>query len=383
MAAKIRVRPEDFRVEELTHVEPGRAGRFALYRLRKSGWTTHDALNVVRRRWSIDRQRLSYGGLKDRHAETSQHFTILNGPERDLNHSDIRVEHLGRAGEPFTSRHITANRFAIAIRDMRPVQAKAAEAAAGQISAGVPNYFDDQRFGSVGFDNQFVAKAMIREDYEAALKLALAAPGKHDRGPAKREKQILNDLWGDWPACKAQLAKGHARSIADYLVGHAGDYRGAVLRLKPELLSLYLSAYQSHIWNLTLAGWLRRHVPAESLRDIKLRMGPAPVPTVPWDNLTIPLPSARLPWDESAVWAEPLSEVLTAEGLGLSQIRLSGVRKPFFSRGERAAAVRPTAVTHAVADDDLYPRKRLLRLNFDLPAGCYATMVIKCVTPAS
>ena len=35
---------------------------------------------AVRRRWRIDFRRLSYGGLKDRHAVTSQFLTIFRGP---------------------------------------------------------------------------------------------------------------------------------------------------------------------------------------------------------------------------------------------------------------------------------------------------------------
>ena len=47
---KVKQQPEDFQVEERTDMAPGE-GPFALYRLEKRGWTTPDALQVVRRRW--------------------------------------------------------------------------------------------------------------------------------------------------------------------------------------------------------------------------------------------------------------------------------------------------------------------------------------------
>ena len=46
---KLKQRPEDFRVEELTAATPGDAGGFAFYRLDKAGWTTPDALAAIRR----------------------------------------------------------------------------------------------------------------------------------------------------------------------------------------------------------------------------------------------------------------------------------------------------------------------------------------------
>ena len=78
------------------------------------------------------------------------------------------------------------------------------------------------------------------------------------------EFAILRRLWGDWPACKQQLPRGHARSLVDYLAQHPGDFKGAVQRLRPELRGLYLSAYQSHLWNHMLVDWLSERI----VRDV-------------------------------------------------------------------------------------------------------------------
>src|SRR5438128_1662495 len=108
---KLKQRPDDFQVTELTDVTAGSEGPFALYRLEKEGWTTPDALAAVRRRWKLEPRRLSYGGLKDRHANTVQYFSVFRGPTRRLTHHTIHVEYLGQLREPFTSREIRANRF--------------------------------------------------------------------------------------------------------------------------------------------------------------------------------------------------------------------------------------------------------------------------------
>jgi tRNA pseudouridine13 synthase len=380
---KVKQKPEDFRVEELTDVRPGTTGEFGFYRLDKTSWTTHDALAAIRRRWKLDAKRLAYGGLKDRHAETTQYLTIFRGPQQDLSHESITLKYLGIVPEPYGPQSIRANRFTIVLRHLTPEQAAKAEVASQAIATvGVPNYFDDQRFGSVTKDRRFIGKEMVLGRFEEALKLALAAPYEHDRPDAKAEKAILIEHWGDWPTCKAKLSRSHARSLVDYLVTHPTDFKGAVARLRHELSSLYLSAYQSYLWNRLLDRTLREMFPASALGEIELSVGTFAVPVasvgVPleaWHNLALPLLSARLKVSNPTIDA-----LLAEEGLTLPTMKVPGIPKPFFSRGERAACLRIEGVTTKIEDDELNRNRQKLHLGFELPRGSYATMLIKTIT---
>src|SRR5262249_34851036 len=129
MSLILKQQPEDFEVEELTDLVPTREGPFAFYRLEKRGWTTLDALQSIRRRWKIEPRRLSYGGLKDRHALTVQYLTILHGPQRGLEHHAVRLHYLGRVSAPYHSKDIRANRFRITLRGLRPEETAAARQA--------------------------------------------------------------------------------------------------------------------------------------------------------------------------------------------------------------------------------------------------------------
>jgi tRNA pseudouridine13 synthase len=386
---KLKQQPDDFRVEEITSVAPGAEGAFAFYRLDKRGWSTPDALAAIRRRWQLQPQRLSYGGLKDRHAWTTQYLTINHGPRRGLNHQQITLHYLGQLRSPYTSHDITANRFRLTLRDLAAAEQPAMEARVRQVAAeGVPNYFDDQRFGSVtGQEEEFIARLLVRGQFEDALKLALTGRYEHDRAEQKQEKRILTNFWGNWDVCKEKLPRGHARSLVDYLRVHPGDFRGAVARLRPELRGLYLSAYQSHLWNRMLARWLRQHCRPEQLRPVELRLGEIPIHTgldpdqqTALANLHLPLPSARLKMDETDPLYPLVREVLAEESLELRDLQIRGIREMFFSRGDRAALCIPQGLTAEFADDDLHPRRLKAALAFDLPRGCYATLIVKAVS---
>ena len=173
----IKQKAEDFRVEEVTKANCAQGGDFALYRLEKTGWTTHDAIDIIRKRWKLEVRRVSYGGLKDRHAETIQYLTIFHGPQRKLTHPNLQLTYLGLTNEAYTSAHIEANRFDVTIRAMTDAQIDFALHALEEVrTVGVPNYYDDQRFGSVVGGGEFVAKQIVLGEHEAALQNALTAP---------------------------------------------------------------------------------------------------------------------------------------------------------------------------------------------------------------
>jgi len=386
---KLKQQPDDYQVEELTMVSPSE-GPHSLYRLEKRGWSTPDALAALRRRWRIEPRRISYGGLKDRHAATVQYLTIFHGPRRNLRHHDIVVQYLGQVASPYTARDIQANRFRLTLRDLASDARPAIEARLGMLQReGVPNYFDDQRFGSVAdADAEFIARLLVRGQFEEALRLALTAPYEHDRAAQKQEKRLLAAHWGDWPSLKDKLPRGHAPSLIDYLRVHPSDFRGAVARLRPELRGLYLSAYQSHLWNRMLAGWLSSHLRPEQLYPLTLRLG-----AVPFHHnlepeqlrelaaLQLPLPSARLKLDDADPRCELVKSVLADEGLEPRQMQIKGIREMFFSRGERSVLCLPSQLTFAFAADDTHRGREKLVLGFELSRGSYATLLVKAINP--
>ena len=387
---KLKRQAEDFQVEELPIVRGGDRGRFTFYRLSKRGLGTLEAIEAICRRWNIAGGRLNYGGLKDRHAVTVQYLTILDGPPREMHQTHFDLEPLGRLAHPYGPAHFRGNRFVVVLRDLTSRAVERGLAALGELPRdGLPNYFDDQRFGSVGFDGGFIAQAWLAGDHERALRLAIAEPNASDRPETKVEKEILRELWGRWPEAKARLGRSHARSLVTYLVDHPTDFRGAFARVRRELRSLYFSAFQSHLWNLLLARLIERTTRPEQriLIDFKLAALPIhrgldPEQAETLAGWRIPLPAARTPLPEGPARDLAL-EVVGELGLTWDDLRVRHLKDVFFSKGVRPALFFAENLTHDVAPDELEPGRKKLRLAFDLPKGAYATLVVKRLTDAA
>ena len=87
--------------------------------------------------------------------------------------------------------------------------------------------------------------------------------------------------------------------------------------------------------------------------------------------------------EPGTAWLPVVEEVLNEEGLTLATLKIKGMQKPFFSKGDRAGCVRPANLAHEPGPDELNAGKRKLTLKFDLPRGSYATMLVKRITSCS
>ena len=390
---KLKRIPEDFQVDELSQVT-STSGPFALYQLTKQSIGTLEVINSVVDRWKIPRRRISYGGLKDKHALTTQFITVHHGPKKPLAQRSFELEYLGQVRRAFVPADIDGNRFTITLRDMTVEEVERAETAAVDVRCdGVPNYFDDQRFGSLGSSGEWIAKLWCLGDWERTLWLALADPHRDDRSDDKKQKAILRDHWGRWCECKQALSRSHRRSIVTFLAdkeaaGKLIDFRGAFCNLNIDLRGLYLSAFQSVLWNRMLTRRLKENAAPTSVIPFELKSGPAcfvsafssssDSEAVPLEE-EFPLPSARGKL-EAGPTLDLLNAVVAEEGLEKRQLRVKYPRDSFFSKSSRKTIIAIPELEFEFSDDDLYPKHKKVRLTFDLPRGSYATILIKRLT---
>jgi len=386
---KLKRIAEDFQVEEQISLAAN-GGEFALYRLTKQSLGTPEAVDAIRQKWNLRQEAVAFAGLKDKHALTTQLVTIHGGPRRNLAQTSLELKYVGQTDRPIHASDITANRFAVVIRDL---SASELEAAIKQLSSiaqdGLPNYFDNQRFGSLGESGEFLAKPWCLGDYERAMWLALADPNVHDQRRDLEEKQILRDLWGDWPQCMAKLPQSPAKPIIVHLARNPRDFRRAITLIRQDLRSLWLAAFQSHLWNQVLAALIRQVCRPDQCTTQPIAKSELPFFTsldpaqrAKLHGTLLPLPSARLHLDASPF--KPLYDhVLTAEGMELRQVRVKYPRDSFFSKGDRPATFQPGSFEHDAAADELYAGQQKLTLRFTLPRGAYATILVKQIAGAA
>lgn len=379
---KLRLLPDDFQVDERTAVRPAR-GRFAFYRLRKRSIATLDAVQAVARRLKIPRARISFGGLKDAQAVTSQHLTIEDGPRRGFREERFELQYLGQVERPFHASDIRANQFGLTLRDL-PRKWNAALASGLEMLRrdGFANYFDSQRFWSRGESGEFVAEAWLRRDYERACRIALCDPLDGDRPADRRERAAISELWGEWEKLAKQVRDPTRRAMIEHLVRAPRDFRRALTRIPHDQRSLYLAAFQSSLWNQLLSAWLEQHVSKDRLRTFEGEWGSGVLYRDLSDDeraglcdLQLPLPSARLAPATPEIDAT-LTDVLARQNLTRREIKLDYPRDTFFSKGERTAIVLPADLEGEMADDERHAGQLLCRLNFELPRGAYATMLV-------
>ncbi len=150
--ARIRVAPEDFVVDEELGFAPHGSGSHALLRVRKRGANTDFVAKQIATAAGVRAMDVGFAGLKDRHAVTTQWFTVplgkrtaaswegATGEEWEVIEAHPHHRKLPRGA-------LDANRFTLRLRDWHG-DAAALEARLAAIAAGgVPNYFGPQRFG--------------------------------------------------------------------------------------------------------------------------------------------------------------------------------------------------------------------------------------------
>jgi tRNA pseudouridine13 synthase len=378
---KVKVRPEDFVVREQLRLRLKRAGAHSVYRLEKRNWNTLDVIDHLARRHGL--KRLSRAGLKDRYALTVQYLSLPgNGPKlvREPNYS---LRFVGKSDQPVTSELLSGNGFDIVCRSLTEREVERLASNAAEVRRfGLPNYFDDQRFGSARHGQGFICRRLVDGHLNGALKLYVATPSPADPPAQRRQKAALEQAWGDWPAC-ARVAPSEAKPALSYLAAQPRDLAGAVKRLPRDLLELFVNAYQSWLWNETVVALLRdQAVPATaapySQGELLFWRSLSPTMAAFLDRAAVPTVAADATYKSERVQRAAVS-VLAREGLDHSRLKLK-VRIPgvYFKSFDRALCLRPEGLRLARPEpDEVYPGKLKLRLEFTLPPGAYATLVLK------
>jgi tRNA pseudouridine13 synthase len=154
VGGRIRATPEDFEVEEVPSYEPSGAGDHLYLWVEKRGVGPEFFARTIAQRLGISPGAVGTAGLKDRHAVTRQWVSVPKEAEPNLPRLDgggIRVLKTGRHTNKLKPGHLRGNRFRLLIRDADATRADAVAAVLDRVrTLGLPNYYGPQRFGRGG-----------------------------------------------------------------------------------------------------------------------------------------------------------------------------------------------------------------------------------------
>jgi tRNA pseudouridine13 synthase len=187
IGGRIKEFPEDFEVEEIPAYEPCGTGEYLYLWVEKRGMGAEYFIRQTARRLGISPSEVGTAGMKDRHAVTRQFVSVPDvGSERlaQLDGEGIRLLRISRHGNKLKPGHLRGNRFRILIRDVCDSAGGRLPALLAQVQArGFPNYYGPQRFGRDGETVQ-LGLSLLRGSQSAKTSPVAGAPAL--RAPRSR-----------------------------------------------------------------------------------------------------------------------------------------------------------------------------------------------------
>ncbi|NTV52089.1 MAG: tRNA pseudouridine(13) synthase TruD [Candidatus Firestonebacteria bacterium] len=380
---KIKCRPEDFVVREQASLPIKKQGEFGVYVLEKRGWNTVDALREIAKSLHLKPADVAYGGKKDRYGLTRQWITLRHSRVQTLHKPNFHLEFVGFADQPMAPAFIESNHFEIVIRKLTPDEAqKALENLPAMEKNGIPNYFDDQRFGSYDPEQGFWVEQALKKHFNGALKTYLTAVHPEDKPEVKTRKRTFGAQWRQWRTCRDLAVTDFEKAAFGFLLQKSDGFLSVLFTIPREDCSMAISAFQSHLWNETLrrylesrkfSAWLSYPGTAGAYR---FYAGLSVKDRAEMTHKRFPTAAGKMLWEDQTAQKIYL-DLLGTLGLHPGLFGRFPLRQAFFKSTPRPVLVFPQALCARRGEDELYPGKTKIELAFTLPRGSYATLLVK------
>lgn len=208
--ATYKTKTEDFVVNEILDIEFTGEGEHLWLHIEKSGINTAYLANLLSEWAEIPLRDVGYSGLKDRHALTTQWFS-LRIPKKQLppsefapidikEHETVRIIAQHWHNKKLNRGTHRANQFIITLRDLKFAndsmltdnKARVEQHLATINTIGVPNYFGPQRFGWNGNNIREALALFARPVTEKRLQANKSKKTKSKRAPREQNSMELS-----------------------------------------------------------------------------------------------------------------------------------------------------------------------------------------------
>jgi len=251
IAGEIGPKPSDFCVEEIPLYEPCGTGDHLYLTVEKQGMSTFELLNKVAAAFSVGERDLGYAGLKDARAITRQTISVPNISIKDglaLDIPGVSILSVGFHTNKLRPGHLAGNLFRIRIINTDSDAENRAAAILGVLQdIGVPNRFGRQRYGALGNSHR-TGRALLQHDLSKAVEEIIGDPDriKHEGWKSAARAYRAGDLD---QAIAAFPRHCHTEKQLVERLARGDSFETAVYAMPRKLLRLYLSAYQSSLFD--------------------------------------------------------------------------------------------------------------------------------------
>jgi len=315
---RLKAQNTDFKVDELMPIELSGDGEHLWLKVEKNGSNTDWVAQQLAKFAGLKSLAVSYAGMKDRHAVTTQWFSLhlpgMDDPDfSQLVSDEFKILQQQRHDRKLKRGALRGNRFSLRIIELQG-ELELLDTRLQKIKQqGVPNYFGEQRFGRE-MGNLFKAEKL----FNRALK---------------------------------KVSKQHR--------------------------SLYLSAARSWLFNQLLSSRIQNDSWLEPVAgDVFMLNGKSACFTEANLSAVMPRIQAAEINITGCLWGEGDS-MATGEVLALEKNIADAF--PVFSQGLESARLKQERRALRLMPENLHWEisDNVLQLSFDLPAGAFATMVLR------
>ena len=387
----IKTIPADFVVEEIPLYDFTGNGTHVYTYIQKKGLTTDELMTRMAHGLDIRKLDIGYAGRKDANAITRQWFSIEHiDPEKikNLDLGGAKILDMTRHGNKLKVGHLKGNRFTIRIRNLK-LPLKEAETTARQVMdilwrRGVPNYFGRQRFG-YRHDSHLLGAAIVKHNIQEFFDILLGRPELDTQEEFIKPRRLyeagdFEEAFYAWhPAFR-----DHRKALR-VLIKNNGNINKTFRAMDKRLLSLLVSAWQSDLFNAVLAKRLPQmdkimegDMAYKHENGACFRVEDPDTEQSRCDAFDIS-PTGPLLGKRMKELTGPAGDIEKPilEPIELIKDDMPRLKKHGAVGGRRPLRFQPKNTDIDTCTDEYGD---YLQLQFELPSGCYATVLLREIT---